>query len=98
MAAFPDAAGALRAGKRHSAAEQVELRYGRADGLVSVRARWGLWDPWGRRTELGIFASRFWTFIDERVAHWTCYVHVGLVWIRFGHVSLYFGTFMYGFM
>ena len=85
VAAGADAAGALRACKRPCAA-LLALRYGRAVGLVSIRARWGLWDPWGRRTELGTFSSRFWTCIDEVVAHWTCYVYVGHVWIRVGHV------------
>jgi hypothetical protein len=45
-----------------------------------VGARWGLWDPWGWRLELGTFASLFWTSSDELMTPWTSYVYVGHVW------------------
>jgi hypothetical protein len=71
-------AGALQAYKLPVAAVGALLAAAAASELVVVGARWGLWDPWGRRLELGTFTSRFWTLL------W----HVGHVFADVGYVSM----------
>jgi hypothetical protein len=48
-----------RANAAGASAALLDVRGGAAGRVVSVGARWGLWDPWGRRVELGTFASLF---------------------------------------